>query len=192
MTAFRPKAKPFALLCFITSLAACNAGGFSASKDTPFAPGVDYAGASESGLLVGHRLVDAGEYELAIKAYSRAAIGTGLTADIYAGIGSANLGLGRLGQAEENLRDALETDDTQPETWNNLGVVLMEQGETAEAAQIFRRAYALDDGESDAIRDNLRLALAKLENSAYNADQREEEFKLVRRGSNDYLLRKTP
>lgn len=142
--------------------------------------------------MVGHRLVDAGEYELAIKAYSRAAVDTGITADILAGIGSANLGLGRLGQAEGNLREALEEDDSQPEAWNNLGVVLMEQGETAEAAQIFRRAYALDNGESDAIRDNLRLALAKLENSAYDADQIEQEFKLVRRGSNDYLLRRTP
>lgn len=180
------------MILLTTTLAACNAGGFGASDDTPFAPGVDYAASAESGLLVGHRLVDAGEYELAIKAYSRAAIDTGITADILAGIGTANLGLGRLGQAEENLRDALEADEKLPETWNNLGVVLMEQGETAEAAQVLRKAYALDNGESDAIRDNLRLALAKLENSAYDADQTEQEFKLVRRGSNDYLLRKTP
>ena len=31
----------------------------------------------------------------------------------------------------------------------------MERGKTAEAVQVFQRAYALDNGESDAIRDNL-------------------------------------
>ena len=30
---------------------------------------------------------------------------------------------------------------------------------------MFRKAYALDNGESDSIRDNLRLALAKTEKS---------------------------
>ena len=55
---------------------------------------------------------------------------------------------------------------------------------------MFRRAYALDDGESDSIRDNLRLALEKSENPDY--DEREQDYKLVRRGSSDYLIRKIP
>ena len=94
----------------------------------------------------------------------------------------------RLGQAEKLLREAVEKDETHPEVWNNLGVVLMERGKLAEAQLTFRKAYALDNGESDAIRDNLRLALAKSENSVTIPDQ-EDSYKLVRRGSGDYLVR---
>ncbi|WP_363319801.1 tetratricopeptide repeat protein [Roseovarius sp.] len=142
-------------------------------------------------MLVGHRLMDAGEYELAQKAYMRAAVTQGMTADILAGMGSANLGLGRLGTAERLLRKAIEKDQESPEIWNNLGVVLVEKREFFEAEQVFRRAYALDNGESDSIRDNLRLALAKSENSDYGEEQ-EQDYKLVRRGTGDYLIRKIP
>jgi hypothetical protein len=69
--------------------------------------------------------------------------------------------------------------------------ISVEQGEIAEAEQVFRRAYALGNGESDSIRDNLRLALAKQENQVY-ADAEDQEYKLVRRGSSDYLIRSIP
>ena len=47
------------------TLAACETGGLNRSTDGVFAPGV--AGPSaEDGLIVGHRLMDAGEYELAL------------------------------------------------------------------------------------------------------------------------------
>lgn len=157
----------------------------------PFAPGLSTSGDAVDGIVVGHRLMRAGEYELAINAFSRAAVDQGMTAEILAGLGSANLGLGRLGQAEELLRTAIDRDETSPEAWNNLGVVLMEKGETAEASEVFRRAYALDNGESDSVRDNLRLALAKLDNSYYD-DTKEQNYKLVRRGSSDYLIRSIP
>ena len=101
------------------------------------------------------------------------------------------IGLGRLGTAERLLRDAIEKDADSPEIWNNLGVVLMEKGEINEAAQVFRRAYGFDNGASDAIRDNLRLALAKSEENYYAAVQ-EQDYKLVRRGSSDYLIRRIP
>ncbi|SMO99416.1 Tetratricopeptide repeat-containing protein [Thalassovita litoralis] len=154
------------------------------------APGLA-RGQAVDGLLVGQRLMDAGEYELALQAYSRAALQHGMTVDVMAGLGTANLGLGRLGQAETLLRRAVATDQAIPEVWNNLGVVLMERGKTGEAVQIFQKAYALDNGESDSIRDNLRLALAKSENSSYDAEQ-EQDYKLVRRGSSDYLIRQIP
>ncbi len=173
-------------------MAACTQGGLAVSSDTPFAPDRDIKAKAKDGLLVGHRLMDAGEHELAIRAYTRAAAQNGISSDIMAGIGSANLALGRLGQAEDNLRDAIKIDPIVPQYWNNLGVVLMERGKFQEASQIFKRAFALDNGESDAIRDNLRLALAKIENPAYDANQRQEEFKLVRRGNSDYLLQQTP
>lgn len=156
--------------------------------DNPYAPGVSSSGTAVDGAIVGHRLIRAGEHEMAIKAFSRAALDDGLTPEILIGLGSANLGLGRLGQAEELLRQAVEADGSSPEAWNNLGVVLMEKGELAEASQVFRRAYALDNGQSDSIRDNLRLALAKLEDSYYDVEE-EQNYKLIRRGSSDYLIR---
>ncbi len=169
------------------AVAGCSGG----NAPSPFAPGVAQTGTSVDAALVGHRLMRAGEYELAIKSFSRAALEDGLTSEILLGLGSAYLGLGRVGQAEQLLRDAVAKDERSPEAWNNLGVTLMEQGEIAEAEQVFRRAYALDNGESDSIRDNLRLALAKRDNSVYE-DQSEQDYKLVRRGSSDYLIRSIP
>lgn len=86
---------------------------------------------------------------------------------------------------------AIDQDEDWPEAWNNLGVVLMEQGKTAEAQQIFQKAYAIDNGKSDAIRDNLRLALAKPDNSDIIGVEN-QDYKLVRRGSGDFLIRNTP
>jgi Flp pilus assembly protein TadD len=96
-----------------------------------------------------------------------------------------------LGQAESLLRRAVKMDETRPEAWNNLGVVLMEQGKTVEAEQIFRKAFALDNGESIAIRDNLRLALAKSENSVIE-DDNNNNYTLVRRGGGQFTLRTEP
>lgn len=173
-----------AILGFLL-LAGCAERGL---PENPFAPGVAHKGPTVDAMVVGHRLMAAGEYELAMDAFYRAAIEQGMTTDILAGLGSANLHLGRLGQAEDLLRKAIDKDGAAPEAWNNLGVVLMEKGETGEAAQVFRRAYALDNGQSDSIRDNLRLALAKFENSGYDTGQ-EQDYKLIRHGSGEYLIR---
>jgi Flp pilus assembly protein TadD len=185
------------VLCLISTvgLAACSSGGqslFGVSRTAtgPFAPGIDQSRDAEDGVEVAHRLMQAGEFELAIRAFNRAALASGMDAEILSGLGSANLGLGRLGQAEQLLRNAVKEDDKQPEVWNNLGVVLMESGKIAEAQLTFRKAYALDNGESDAIRDNLRLALAKTENSVTIEDE-DDNYKLVRRGAGDYVIRPT-
>ena len=156
MTHFRASA----LLILSFAIAACDTGGFGASSDSPYAPAVDPKGEAVDGLVVGWRLMDAGEYDLAMDAFVRAGLEQGRPPDVLAAVGTANLVMGRLGQAEDLLREALKADDSHPETWNNLGITLMEQGKYAEAEQILRRAYALDNGESDAIRDNLRIALA--------------------------------
>jgi len=177
-----------ALVLTLTSgLAACSPGGFSASDNQVYAPGVNQRAAAVDGIDVGHRLIANGQYELAIKSFNRAALEDGMDSEILSGLGSANLGLGRLGQSERLLRRAVKEDDALPEVWNNLGVVLMERGKTAEAEQIFKRAYALDNGESDAIRDNLRLALAKSEKSA-SVGVDEANYTLVRRGGGDFLI----
>jgi len=169
------------------ALAACSPGGDAASADRVFAPGV--AGQSDlDGLLVGHRLMAAAEYELALRAYTRAAAQQGLNVDTLSALGSANMRLGRLGQAEELLRRAAEEDPDFPAAWNNLGVILMEKGDYGEAVEVFRRAYATDSGNSDQIRENLRLALANFENGAYDPDQQNQEFQLVRRGRGDFMI----
>ncbi|MEL6463696.1 MAG: tetratricopeptide repeat protein [Pseudomonadota bacterium] len=171
------------------TLAACGPPGIDASQTGPFAPGIDLRAQSVDGVEVGHRLIAAGEFELAIRSFNRAALERGgFDAEILSGLGTANLGLGRLNQAEKLLRRATTEFDPHPEDLNNLGVVLMERGQTAEAIQIFRKAFALDDGESTLIRDNLRLALAKSENSV-SVPVNESQYKLVRRGSSDFLIR---
>lgn len=184
--------KTVAIITILTVLTACGQGGFEASGDERvFAPGV--AGSSDvDGLLIGHRLMAAGEYDLALRAYTRAAGQQGLNVDTLSALGSANLKLGRLGQAESLLRRAVDEDPTFAAAWNNLGVILMERGKTAEAAQIFRRAFATDNGNSDEIRDNLRLALANLEDSVNTGEQEDEPFQLVRRGTGDFVLMSTP
>jgi tetratricopeptide (TPR) repeat protein len=175
-----------AALLSVLVLAACSSGGLNA-PDGVFAPGP--AGEMDiDGLIVGHRLMAAGEYELALDAYLAAAGQQGLNVDTLSALGSANLALGRLGQAEDLLRRAVEEDGEFPPAWNNLGVVLMEQGKIGEAAETFRRAYATDSGNSDQIRDNLRLALSRLDNSGYQGEQEDEEFQLIRRGTSEYEL----
>ncbi|WP_127558403.1 tetratricopeptide repeat protein [Nioella ostreopsis] len=143
-------------------------------------------------LIVGHRLMEAGEYDLALRSYLRAAGDRGMTGETLSSLGSANLQLGRLGQAEELLRRAVEVDPDFVPAWNNLGVVLMEQGEYGEARQVFRQAYALDSGESDSIRENLRLAIARMENPGYSQDHTNQSFDLERRGGGRYLLLYAP
>jgi len=183
--------RALALLISPLLLAACLSGGQSAPADSPFAPPVDTSKEAVDPVVVGWRLMEAGEFELALQSFYRAAAQTGATADLLAAAGTANLGLGRLGQAEDLLRQSLDLEPDHAETWNNLGVALMEQGKLPEAELILKKAFALDNGESDAIRDNLRLALAKAENPAYDVGNT-QEYKLVRRGSSDYLIRQTP
>ena len=184
------------------SLAGCqglgNSGGSrglgtapTQKPDSPYAPAGSTRGEdSVDGLIVGHRLMQAGEFELALKAYYRSAADHGITVDVLSAIGSANLQLGRLGQAEKQLRQAVEKDERFVPAWNNLGVVLMEKGDVGEAARVFRIAYGLDSGQSADIRENLRLALARQENADYDTVD-ENEFALMRRGSGDYLLLST-
>ena len=132
----------------------------------------------------------AGEFELALKSYLRSAADHGLTVDVLSAIGSANLHLGRLGQAEKILRRATDKDETFVPAWNNLGVVLMETQQFGEASRVFKVAFALDNGNSPRIRDNLRLALAKIGNPDYDPEDN-SNFALVRRGAGDYLLLST-
>ena len=151
-------------------------------------PGTDARGIAEDGLTVGHRLMAAGEYELALKAYLRAAGERGIDVDTLSALGSANLALGRLGQAEQLLRRALEEDPAFVPALNNLGVVLMEAGRVGEARQVFQQAFAQDSGQSDSIRENLRLAIARTEANVYSDPEDVPAFSLVRREKGQFVL----
>ncbi len=143
-------------------------------------------------VLVGDRLMDAGEPELALRSYYRAAAERGLDAEVMTSIGAANLALGRIGQAEAMFREALDEDERFVPAWNNLGVTLMEQGEYGEARRVFEHAFALDSGRSDAIRDNLRLAIARMENNVYSEANNQNGLGLIRRGGGVFELRVDP
>lgn len=181
-------------LMICSLLAACgNTGGLpfgqGLSKGAAAVPGADRRGQGVDGLIVGHRLMAAGEYELALKAYLRAASEQGINVDVLSALGSANLRLGRLGQAEQLLRRALEEDPSFVPALNNLGVVLMEQGKVGEARVVFQQAFAQDSGQSDSIRENLRLAIARSETGVYREGEAEKPaFSLVRRGDGQYEL----
>lgn len=175
-------------LAGISLLAACQPTGGLGTSDTRAPPGVNARADGEDGLIVGHRLMEAGEYELALKSYLRAAGEVGVNVDVLSAIGSANLRLGRLGQAEQILRRAIKEDPTFVPALNNLGVVLMEQGKPAEARLIFQQAFAQDSGETDSIRENLRLAIAQSEANVIQDPQEEPNFSLVRRGRGQFVL----
>lgn len=177
-----------ATLSLCTALLAGCTSAAGVSRNSPF--GVDAQGQAVDGMTVGHRLMAAGEPELALKAYLRGAGETGINADVLSSIGSANLALGRLGQAEKILRRALELDPNFVPALNNLGVVLVEQDNYGEARVMFQRAFALDSGETDSIRENLMLAIAKSEASVYDPVQEQEQsgFRLVRQEKGKFVL----
>ena len=168
----------------IAALSACSADLARENR----VPGTTSRGQGEDGLIVGHRLMAAGEHDLALRAYLRAAAEEGINVDTLSALGSANLALGRLGQAEQLLRRALEADPTSVPALNNLGVVLMERERPGEARVIFQQAFALDSGQSDSIRQNLRLAIAETEGKTYDAPEEPPAFSLVRREKGKYVL----
>lgn len=180
-------------LTVLAFVAACSSGGPSffgktGALDTNSPMGVNPKEQGVDGLIVGHRLMEAGEYELALKAYMRAAAVHGLNSDVLSAMGSANLHLGRLHQAEDLLRKATDEDQNFVPALNNLGVVLMEQNKYGEARLYFQRAFAADSGQTDAIRENLKLAIAKSETTVYDGPEETPRFTLVRRGQSTYEL----
>lgn len=179
-------AKILGSFLLIILLAACNLQPGNATKPEDQAQRL----AAEH-MDAGHSLMGIGAYEDALAAYTRAVGQIGLTAETLSALGSANLRLGRLNQAQKQLEQAVELDPKSVPAWNNLGVLLMERGETVAAGRVFRNAFALDNGNSDEIRENLRLALAKSENPSYDPEQ-QEKFELVHKGGGKYLLLKTP
>ncbi len=176
-------------LPFVFALSACDPStnllqndrvGLSAPLGTPLGVSVD-------GLTVGHRLMAANEFELALAAYTRAISEFGVTSEVLTSIASANMKLGRLGQARQIFYAAVEKDDRNVAAWNNLGVTLIGLQEYPEAREAFKVAFSLDAGKSSEIRENL-LLLDKYNVTTEVEFPREDEFVLVRGGNGVYFL----
>jgi len=180
----------YAVLGLFLSIAACE------PTDRPLAnsregvappPGTARITEAVDGLIVGHRLMAAGEYDLALTAYTRAVQDHGLNVDVLSAIGSANMRLGRLNQAEKFLLRAVEKDPDFVAAWNNLGVVQINSQQFIKARASFQRAFALDNGNSEQIRENLILAIQLAEENSAEIPK-DFNFMLVRRGDGRYLL----
>ena len=72
----------------------------------------------------------------------------------------------------------------------NLGVVLMERGKYGEARGVFQTAFELDSGNSDEICQNLRLAIARRQNTVVSSTcaKGAPRFNLLRCGQADCVL----
>ena len=189
----RPGGRVLGSIALITALTltGCDTtGGLSGGDRLAPAGSPDLEDAPD-GLIVGHRLMAAGEFELALKAYKRAIPERGLNADVLSALGSANLRLGRLRQARTFLERATEQSPDFAAAWNNLGVVETSLGNYTEAHAAFRAAFTLDNGRSEEIWQNLLLAIKNKENE--NNDQLDQfNFDLVRRGNGRFLLLEAP
>lgn len=152
----------------LTLLSACTSGLGPAHPGDP-----DRLKAEANALLA------AGNPELAIDFYAKAASVGGMSSEILAGIGTANLLLGREREAENYLRAALEQDEDNPLALNNLGVILARRGESASAARLFKAAYALTGAEHEKIAANLKHALAKSRQTSYSAGNEQDAYAIL-------------
>lgn len=140
-------------------------------------------------LTVGHRMMAAGQYELALRAYTRA-FGVARpeqTAEILLAVGSANARLGRVWRARRTLESAVTADPRSVTAWNNLGVVQMSLNDPFPALDAFRTADRLARGRNSVVRRNIERAEALLQFDA-QPDEMIGEFVLVRQGSGRYRL----
>ncbi len=164
------------------ALGGCSGGLVDPLAPPGVAPGPDIV----DPLIVGDRLMAAGEPELALDSYLRAAAGPrGPTPELKVAMARANIGLGRLGQAEGLLRDVVAEQPRNAPALNDLGVVLLERGETGEAHRLLLSAFALQP--SPEIRENLRVSGARLAGAVYTEPQN-DAFTLTRRENGIYDL----
>ena len=68
-------------------LAACGPERISGPDGGPFAPGIDHSKTGADELATANRLMAAREYDLAMDAFTRAALHDGMTPEIITGLG---------------------------------------------------------------------------------------------------------
>lgn len=93
-----------------------------------------------------------------------------MDAEVLVKYGEALHREGRVEEAYEQFVLAVQSDETHAEAWNDLGVTMLQLGQTSEAEQVLRRALELDASDS-----NTKTNLATL---LVSVDRREEALEL--------------
>ena len=130
-------------------LAACQQGG-TASRSAPQPP--------DDPVEIGKRLLAADQPEMALASFQRALATGDVSSDALVGVAVASLKLGRRKDARVFLRAAIDADPNSAVARNNLGVLLLDDGDYAGALSEFQLAFALTDGADRAIATNLAMA----------------------------------
>ena len=123
-----------------------------------------------SALQQGIALLRAKEPELAYRAFLQSLRTEHEPAAALAGAGMASQALGLLGRARWYLERSAELAPHSHVTQNNLGVVLYNLGEYAEAEAAFRAAFALSSGRNAAAGRNLEMAERRRAHDALPAE----------------------
>lgn len=138
---------------------------------------------------IGRRLLAAGEYETAIKAFMRSVRIEGVSAAAMTGAGVAAEQLGRVREARGYFEAAVELDPNSILARNNLGVALYKLGDYHNARAAFEAAFALSDGANEVAAQNLALVTHKI--AAIEGEgpvHVDLGYEVVRTGSSVYSL----
>lgn len=114
----------------------------------------------ESTLNLGGLYLAKGDPDMALRTFTSALTVWDIPA-VRANIAVAYLQLGRLEDAERELRRALAENDKMPDAWTNLSSVLVHKGDFADAVAAAERALAIDDNFAMA-HNNKAVALLEL------------------------------
>jgi Flp pilus assembly protein TadD len=180
----RPSGLRLVILATSAALSACTALDPRLARDWTETNALVAARADHGGYLeAAHQMMAGGEYELALRGYTRAIAEDGLDGRVIAGLGAANLQLDREGQARTLLDRGTRIDPQSTAVWNNFGVALAEAGERRAAEDAFTVASSFAPQSDSVIPANL----AKLKGKDISAAPA-SRFTLVRHKSGLYLL----
>ncbi|MFN3262647.1 MAG: tetratricopeptide repeat protein [Pikeienuella sp.] len=173
--------RPLAAFALLFALSAC----------APQPPG---AASAEPPEEIGLRLLAQDQPEMALRAFNRAiaaANGPVARAEAMTGAGVAMIRLGRMTEAARMLEAAIALAPDAPGapvTLNALGVASYAAGRPEEALAAFRRAEALVSGEDPAIRANIALAEAVLEEASADVELDEFDYDVIQYGHGVWRL----
>jgi tetratricopeptide (TPR) repeat protein len=136
-------------------------------------------------VVLGDRLMAAGEPELALKSYGTALLEE-FTPGALAGAGAASWHLGRLREALRFLEKAVELKPDFALAWNNLGIVRYDLGEFRAAREALKRAAELASNDPR-IAENLGIVTTLVPEDV-DLEQVRTEFRIVRGDDGRYHL----
>lgn len=115
----------------------------------------------------GNKYLKSGDYEKAVKNYNEA-LTFGKDYRIYYQLGITLKKQGKLKEAEQAFKDAIQVNQSFDIAYNGLGSTYFQNGEYAEAAEAFKKFEQLTKQKSskEQAKDNVSLALVKLAESS--------------------------